>query len=115
VQSGLAAIAQRYMHMELSSSGSCGTWAGTHYGTWPTSRGLRRGAGSVQRDHPHELTLEEIRESSTHSSNGGRSTDAGFDGVELHGAHGYLSPSSVAMENKRTDGYGGDTEKRHAS
>jgi len=37
----------------------------------------------------------------------------GFDAVELHGAHGYLIDQFFwAGSNQRTDGYGGDPEKR---
>ncbi|OCH86991.1 NADH:flavin oxidoreductase/NADH oxidase [Obba rivulosa] len=39
--------------------------------------------------------------------------DAGFDGVELHGANGYLVDQFIQdVSNKRTDDYGGSVEKR---
>jgi NADPH2 dehydrogenase len=38
---------------------------------------------------------------------------AGFDGVELHGASGYLIDQFIQdVSNKRTDDYGGSIEKR---
>ena len=38
---------------------------------------------------------------------------AGFDGVELHGANGYLFTQFIStMTNQRTDGYGGSLENR---
>jgi 2,4-dienoyl-CoA reductase-like NADH-dependent reductase (Old Yellow Enzyme family) len=43
----------------------------------------------------------------------GRAVEAGFDGVELHGAHGFLLDSFLSPErNHRTDQYGGDMKNR---
>lgn len=42
-----------------------------------------------------------------------RAEQAGFDGIEVHGAHGYLVSQFLdASHNRREDGYGGDAAGR---
>lgn len=63
---------------------------------------------------PHILTTEEIEELIEAFSQGARrAKEAGFDGVEVHCAHGYLIQQFLSpLTNKRTDKYGGDFESR---
>ena len=63
---------------------------------------------------PKELTVEkilEIEESFAQAAR--RAKQAGFDGVEIHGAHGYLVSSFFSPHtNRRADEYGGSLENR---
>jgi len=64
--------------------------------------------------NPREMTLEEIQETIvSFGSAAKRAVAAGYDAVELHGAHGYLLMQFLsAFSNKRTDQYGGDFKAR---
>ncbi|MFJ4915577.1 NADH:flavin oxidoreductase/NADH oxidase [Streptomyces sp. NPDC088726] len=63
---------------------------------------------------PHELTVEEIQGVVADFSEAARrSLDAGFQVVEVHGAHGYLIGQFLSPHsNRRTDEYGGSYENR---
>lgn len=63
---------------------------------------------------PRELTADEIRSTVNKFAEGAnRAAKAGFDGVEIHMAHGYLVNQFLSPEsNTRTDAYGGDTARR---
>jgi 2,4-dienoyl-CoA reductase (NADPH2) len=41
-----------------------------------------------------------------------RAQEAGFDFIELHGAHGYVISYFLSLRNRRKDEYGGSLEKR---
>ena len=63
---------------------------------------------------PWELTqqdISEIIEDFVHAARNAK--DSFFDGIELHGAHGYLLSEFMSPSlNRRTDRYGGDLEGR---
>jgi len=72
------------------------------------------GQGFVDVSMPRALELDEIPgivEDFRYASS--RAIEAGFDGVELHGAHGYLLDAFLRDgSNHRTDRYGGSIENR---
>jgi 2,4-dienoyl-CoA reductase-like NADH-dependent reductase (Old Yellow Enzyme family) len=63
---------------------------------------------------PRALTIEEIEEIIESFAEGvRRAQEAGFDGVQLHAAHGYLLSSFLSPRtNQREDQYGGSIENR---
>ncbi|NPT53607.1 alkene reductase [Paraburkholderia elongata] len=63
---------------------------------------------------PRALSIEEIRDVVADFRRAARNAiDAGFDGVEIHGANGYLVDQFLrTTSNVRTDEYGGSRENR---
>lgn len=63
---------------------------------------------------PKEMTTEDIKEVIKCFGDGAaRAREIGYDGVELHAAHGYLLSQFLSVfSNQRTDEYGGDIRQR---
>jgi 2,4-dienoyl-CoA reductase-like NADH-dependent reductase (Old Yellow Enzyme family) len=78
----------------------------------PSAIGLKGMGGAFA--VPRELTVAEIADLVTRYAETARvCVEAGFDGVQLHGAHGYLISQFLSpLANQRTDGYGGSAENR---
>jgi N-ethylmaleimide reductase len=70
--------------------------------------------GKVDLPSPRALKTEEIPEIIEQFRQGAKNAmEAGFDGVELHGAFGYLIDQFLQDgSNQRTDNYGGSVENR---
>ncbi|GLU72484.1 alkene reductase [Paenarthrobacter ureafaciens] len=70
--------------------------------------------GRVPFEEPRELSIHGIREIVEQFAVAGRNAmAAGFDGVELHAANGYLFDQFLnSSSNRRTDQYGGSVENR---
>lgn len=74
-------------------------------------RGMQHYTSQGMKDYeiPQEMTVQEIRQTIKDFGQAAKNAiAAGFDGVQLHAANGYL-PSQFLAEsaNQRTDGYGG--------
>lgn len=65
-------------------------------------------------DRSHAMTMDEIKTVENAFIDAAiRAQKAGFDGIELHGAHGYLlNQFATSALNKRTDEFGGSVENR---
>lgn len=68
----------------------------------------------LMQEMPRELGREEIAEIVEQFGNCARRVkEAGFDGLEIHGGHGYLIAQFMSLySNKRTDAYGGNLHNR---
>ena len=79
-------------------------------GPSPIGHPFHEGKGEV----PHEMTQEDIDATIASFVRAAvAARDLGFDGIELHGAHGYLIDQFFwEATNQRTDRYGGSLEAR---
>jgi N-ethylmaleimide reductase len=71
--------------------------------------------GHTTYDSPKEMTLMDIKETVGEFQNAARlAREAGFDGVQIHGANGYLVDQFLqGHTNLRTDDYGGSFKNRY--
>jgi 2,4-dienoyl-CoA reductase-like NADH-dependent reductase (Old Yellow Enzyme family) len=81
-------------------------------GGWETVSSTSQAFGDY--DAPRKLSSSEISELvKAFGLAAKRSVDAGFDAVEIHGAHGYLLHQFLSpLSNDRDDEYGGSLENR---
>jgi NADPH-dependent 2,4-dienoyl-CoA reductase/sulfur reductase-like enzyme len=68
----------------------------------------------ISGEPPHELTVEEVAERvGWFASAARRAKEAGFDGVEIHGAHQYIVAAFLSSAtNQRKDKYGGSVKNK---
>jgi len=111
-----AAAGTQLAHAGRKSS-TYSPWRGT--GTVPADAGgwAADGPSALAYEgyaEPHAMTLVEIHAVVDAFAAAARRADAaGFDVVELHGAHGYLLHNFLSpLANRRTDAYGGSFENR---
>ena len=88
-------------------------------GTAPLAPSSLAAEGRVHKLHkpyqvPQAMSTQDIADTIQHFQTAARNAVlAGFDGIELHAAHGYLIDQFINEKtNQRTDEYGGDTAGR---
>jgi N-ethylmaleimide reductase len=98
---------------QLMHSGRVGHVANVgHHPVAPSAVALRgelfTAQGLLPAPVPHALSTAEVAdEVQVFADAARRAVDAGFDGIELHGANGYLIQQFLSSNaNRRTDGYG---------
>ncbi len=96
--------------VQLLHFGKSGQSLSTMLPLWSASR-YKALSGN---EYTHAMTKEEIDEViEGYAHSAANMKQAGVDGVELHGAHGYLIQQFLSpMTNHRTDEYGGSEENR---
>jgi len=87
---------------------------GVNHGTWSKLPVLAPSSVCNYMEPPKALEAHEIRELVGHFARSARNAArGGFEGIEVHGAHGYLIHEFLSpRSNRRQDAYGGSLENR---
>ncbi|KAI0913160.1 NADPH dehydrogenase [Ustulina deusta] len=100
----------------LQSGGKHGIVASKEHGGWGDNVWSASAIPVAKDDYavPKEMTAENIKEFlQAFKDAARRAVEAGFDTIEIHGAHGYLMTNFLSpITNQRTDAYGGSFEGR---
>jgi 2,4-dienoyl-CoA reductase-like NADH-dependent reductase (Old Yellow Enzyme family) len=98
--------------MQISHPGRVATAPLHHRPVGPSA--LRPGVPGMNLRKPHALTTDEIHDLiSRFARTAELAVQAGFDGVQVHAAHGYLLSQFLSpVANQRTDEYGGSAANR---
>ena len=102
---------------ELKSHGSLAV-VQLHYAGMRSPEDLIEGqpvsASSIKKHNARELSLEEVKQlKNDFVSAALRAQKSGYDGVEVHGAHGYILSQFLSADiNARIDDYGGSLDNR---
>ncbi|MFK4873761.1 alkene reductase [Novosphingobium sp. ZW T3_23] len=106
----------RVSHVSLQINGAAPVSSAATSGTnvWAFGRDEAGNAATLAASPPRALATREVARITHDFVRAARlAIDAGFDGVELHGANGYLFEQFVnGALNRRTDRYGGSIENR---
>ena len=111
-----------HIFTQLMHTGRIGHSVNMHEGTELTAPSAIAASGQIYTDTdgmldhptPRALTTEEVQQTIQEFVKASQNAiDAGFDGVEIHGANGYLVEQFLSPNtNHRTDQYGGSVENR---
>lgn len=99
---------------QIAHAGSSTTKELTGYKPISSSAVTNNGVTGKKGVIPKEMSKDDIkRVIQCFADAGRRAKEAGFDGIEIHAAHGYLLNQFFSpLTNKRTDEYGGELEGR---